>query len=102
MQITGRKCLQDFLQQNPAAAKPLQKWYTLFLEGKWKSLQEVRQVFRHADMVPAASGKTLTIFNIGGNKYRLIGEIHFGRQHVHVLRVLKHDEYTKGFWKKWF
>jgi mRNA interferase HigB len=42
----------------------------------------------------------LTIFNIGGNKYRLITSIHYNRQKVYVRHVLTHAEYDEGKWKR--
>ena len=41
----------------------------------------------------------MTVFNICGNKYRLIAAIHYNRQRVYVLRLLRHAEYSKDFWK---
>ena len=41
-----------------------------------------------------------TVFDVGGNKYRLITAIHFNRRKVYVRRVLTHAEYDRGDWKK--
>jgi mRNA interferase HigB len=41
-----------------------------------------------------------TVFNIGGNKYRLIASIHFNRKKVYIRRILTHVEYDKGAWKQ--
>ena len=42
----------------------------------------------------------LVVFNIGGNKYRLITAIHFNRQKVYIRHVLTHEEYDRGAWKR--
>jgi mRNA interferase HigB len=99
MRIISRKRLRDFAQRNPDAAEPLEKWYRLFRAATWQNLQEVRRVYPHADTVTVASGNTVTVFNIRGNKYRLIAAIHYNRQRVYVLRLLRHAEYSKNFWK---
>jgi mRNA interferase HigB len=99
MRIITRKRLREFAQRHPDAAEPLQQWYRLFREAEWASLQDVRRVYPHADKVTVASGNTLTVFNICGNKYRLIAAIHYNRQRVYVLRLLRHAEYSKDFWK---
>jgi len=99
MRIISRKRLRDFAQRYPDAAEPLQKWQRLFREAEWENLQDVRRVYRHADTVTVASGNTVTVFNIGGNKYRLIVAIHYNRQRVYVLRLLRHAKYSKDFWK---
>src|SRR6266702_4350945 len=99
MRIIARKRLREFAEQYPDAAEPLEKWHRLFRAAEWENLQDVRRVYPHADMVTVASGNTVTVFNIGGNKYRLIAAIHYNRQRVYVLRLVRHAEYSKDFWK---
>ena len=69
-------------------------------QATWGSLQDVRRVYPPADAVTVASGGTVTVFNLCGNKYRLIVAIHFNRQRVYILRLLRHAEYSKGRWKE--
>ena len=99
MRIITRKRLREFAKRYPDAAEPLEKWEQLVSEAEWESLQDVRDVFRHADGVTVASAKIVTVFNIGGNKYRLIAAMHYNRQRVYVLRLLTHAEYSKNLWK---
>jgi mRNA interferase HigB len=68
-------------------------------EADWKNIQDVRRVYPHADLVTVESGNVVTVFNIGGNKYRLVAAIHYNRQRVYVLRILSHAEYDKDRWK---
>jgi mRNA interferase HigB len=63
-------------------------------KGRFASFVELRQAFGSADMV----GK-LTVFNIGGNKYRLIAAIQFDRGRVYIRHVLTHREYDLNKWK---
>lgn len=51
--------------------------------------------YAHADQVGG-----LTVFNIGGNKARLIATIHYNRRKVYIRAVLTHPEYDAGKWKK--
>jgi mRNA-degrading endonuclease HigB of HigAB toxin-antitoxin module len=83
----------------PDAAEPLQNWYHLVREAEWENLQDTRRVYPHADAVTVGSGGTVTVFNIGGKKYRLIVAIHFDRQRFYVLCFLPHAEYSKNRWK---
>jgi len=99
MRIITRKRLREFAKKYPDANEPLQKWYRTFREAQWGNLQDVRRVFRHADTVTVGSGRTVTVFNICGNRYRLIAAIHYNRKRVYVLRLLTHAEYSKDFWK---
>src|SRR5712691_2246831 len=100
MRIISRKRLREFAHRHPDAAEPLQNWYLVVRDAEWQSLQDVRRVYPHADSVTVGSGNTVTVFNICGNKYRLIAAIHYNRQRVYVLRLLRHAEYSKDFWKK--
>jgi mRNA interferase HigB len=99
MRVISRKRLREFAQGHPDAAEPLEKWYRLFREAKWENLQDLRGVYPHADAVKVGSGNTVTVFNICGNKYRLVAAIHHNRQRVYVLRLLPHAEYSKDLWK---
>jgi mRNA interferase HigB len=58
------------------------------------SLQDLRMVFPSADKVG-----DLVVFNIGGNKYRLITAVHFNRGKVYIRHVLTHEDYNTGTWK---
>src|ERR1700674_4007785 len=99
MRIISRNRLREFAERHADAAEPLEKWYRLFREAEWENLQDVRRVYPHADTVRVASGNTVTVFNICGNKYRLIAAIHYNRQRAYVLRLRRHAEYSKEFWK---
>jgi mRNA interferase HigB len=95
MHIITRKRLNDFAAKHPDTKRALQHWYTLMKAGSFRSFAEVRGVFPSADQV----GK-LTVFNIGGNKVRLITAIHYNRQKVYIRAVLTHKEYDQGTWKE--
>lgn len=56
--------------------------------------------YPHADGVKTQRGGTLTVFNIGGNKYRLVARIRYDYQLVNVRAVLTHREYDEGQWKE--
>ncbi len=62
--------------------------------AEWHSLEDVRAVYPHADLV----GR-LTVFNMGGNSFRLIVRIEYERQEVYVRHVLTHAEYDREAWK---
>lgn len=99
MRVITRKRLRQFAEQFPDAAEALRKWDALVRAAEWKNLQDVRRIYPHADMVTVTSGNAVTVFNICGNKYRLIAAIHYNRQRVYVLRLLRHSEYSKDLWK---
>jgi mRNA interferase HigB len=78
-----------------AAEESLAFWHTQVSHASWKNIFEVRKSFNSVDIY-----KRRTIFDIGGNKYRLIARVNFKKQVVYVLYVLTHAEYDKGDWKK--
>jgi mRNA interferase HigB len=100
MHVISRKRLARFAKEHVDAARPLEQWYRTLRRARWQNLAEARLVYVKADAVAVASGRTVTVFNIGGNKYRLIAAIHYNRQRVYVLRVLTHAEYSKAHWKE--
>jgi len=99
MNIITRKRILAFGDRHPDAKRPLELWYRTVRRARWESIQDVRRVYRHADAVEVGSGKVVTVFNIGGNKYRLVTAIHYNRQRVYVLRLMTHAAYRKGIWK---
>jgi mRNA interferase HigB len=95
MHVISQKTLRVFWAKHPAAKNPLQAWFTRTRRAEWDSFEDVKADFGSADQV----GR-LTVFDIGGNKYRLIAHIHFNRGKVYVRQVLTHANYDKGAWKK--
>jgi mRNA interferase HigB len=83
----------------PAARKPLEEWAQTMRAATWSNLQELRRVYPSADGVTVRSGGTITVFNIGGNKYRLLTGIFYQAQRVYIIDVLSHAEYSKGRWR---
>ena len=92
--ITNRRLL-DFSERYKDAFEPLQSWRKLIEFGSYKNFAELKQVFRSADKVG-----DLFVFNICGNKYRLITFLQFERQLCYIKAVLTHKEYDKDGWKK--
>ena len=95
MHIISRKRLNEFAEQHPEAKASLAQWYHLAKGGDFSNFVELRETFSSADQV----GK-LTVFNIGGNKVRLIAAIHYNRRKIYVRAVLTHNEYDERRWKE--
>lgn len=95
MHVISRKSLRQFWEQHPDSEIPLARWFKIMEQTNFKNFSELREVFPSADLV----GEWI-VFNIGGNKVRLIVSAHFNRNRVYVRHVLTHREYDKGSWKK--
>jgi mRNA interferase HigB len=64
------------------------------------SFQDVRALFGQTDVArDTRSGRTATIFDIGGNKYRIVTLIDYMRQTVLITHVMDHKEYDRNRWK---
>ena len=70
-------------------------WYQVAKRATWQNITEVRSDFPHAD----AAG-TFTVFNIAGNKYRLITVIKYRWQGAYIRAILTHEEYGRERWKQ--
>jgi mRNA interferase HigB len=95
MRVISVRTLREFWGKHRDAETSLKHWIQLTKSAAWKNSAEVRVTFRTADTY-----KQFTIFNIGGNKYRLIAAVHFNTQRVYVRHILTHAEYDAGKWKK--
>lgn len=94
MRVISHRRIIDFAGIHKESAKPLQVWYRIISHSKYASFTEIKKTFPSADIV----GK-LTVFNIGGNKYRLIAVVHYNTQIVYIRHILTHREYDRGAWK---
>lgn len=95
MHIISRKALKLFWEEHPDSQSALCHWFNVVSHTEFQNFAELRKTFPSADLVGA-----WVVFNIGGNKYRLIASIHFNRGKVYVRHVLTHPEYDLGRWKK--
>jgi mRNA interferase HigB len=82
--------------QYPDATVAIQDWFDAARAASWRSLEEVRGTYPATDMVGA-----LAVFNIKGNRYRLIARMAFRNRRIYIKGFLTHAEYTKGAWKQW-
>ena len=98
MWVIGLPILESFWQSHPKARKPLEKWVQVVKEAKWGNWSQLKSTFRTVDLVPVGP-KKFVVFNVGGNKYRLVTLVNFKGQVVIVEATLTHREYDKGKWK---
>jgi mRNA interferase HigB len=94
MHVITRRALKEGGSKHREALVPLDTWCRIAKKADWNSLTDVRKVWSSADIFGEC-----TIFNIKGNKYRLIVWINYRRKRVFIRRVMTHAEYTKGAWK---
>lgn len=95
MHVISRKALQTFWTRHPDSKTALVRWFKVMEQTDFRTLNELTATFPNADQV-----EDWIVFNIGGNKYRLIASIHFNRGKVYVRHILTHEQYSRGGWKR--
>lgn len=99
MHVISRKALRAFWTVHAPAQASLKTWFKAASAGSFKNLAELKRTFKSVDYVSTGK-RDLYVFDIGGNKYRLIAAIHFNTQKLFIRHVLTHAQYDKGDWKK--
>jgi mRNA interferase HigB len=94
MHVISRKKLKEAARRHADLEGPLDVWFRIAKKAEWNNLADVRKTFSSADAV-----EKLTIFNIKGNRYRLVTEINYTFRRIYVRHVLTHAEYDRGGWK---
>jgi mRNA interferase HigB len=94
VRIISKAAISAFCGPHQEALEPLLHWYGVTKRAAWRHMADVRSDFPHADAVG-----TFTVFNIKGNKYRLIAAIKYRWQIVYIRHILTHAEYDKGKWR---
>src|SRR3989338_5903624 len=95
MHVISQKRIREAQNSFPAAASALRGWYRIVSQNKINNFSELRKIFNSVDRVAH-----LYVFDIGGNKLRLIASIHFNRQKIYIRHILTHVSYEKGQWKR--
>ena len=90
MRVISRRALREFWELHPPAKGPLAAWFRLMRSAVFADFNAIRKTFAAADYVVP-----YTVFDIGGNRYRVITVIHYNRRRVYIRHVLTHAEYDR-------
>jgi mRNA interferase HigB len=93
--VISRKKLQEAATDHRDLESALDAWFRIAKRSSWQGLTDVKKTFASADAV-----EKWTVFNIRGNRYRLITEINYKFQRVYIRHVLTHAEYDQEKWKR--
>jgi len=94
VRIVSERKLKEFAERHNKAENALRAWATAVESATWKNPADLKRMFGTADFVGDK-----TVFDIGGNKYRLIAYVHYRAKIVYIKHVLTYAEYDKGDWK---
>ncbi len=90
MQVIAKRTLKMFWQKHPQAETPLRTWYPIVDRADWSSPHEIKKQFGSSvDFV----GDSRAIFDIGGNKFRLIVRVSYSYRRVLIKFVGTHKNY---------
>ena len=91
MVIFTKSTLTSFGRKHADSLNPLLEWYKIVIQADWSNVTDVRRTFNSADCV----GNERFVFNIKGNRYRLIAEIQFHNRSIFIKFIGTHAEYDK-------
>lgn len=97
MNVIARSALVQFWERQPSgtprnvAKTAMTEWHTTASDANWKDFNELKKTFNSADYV--ADGKV--VFDVGGNKYRIVGLVGYRTKRIFILFVGTHAEYDK-------
>lgn len=94
MRIISEKRLREFWQKNPEAENAIREWIKTIRPADWNNFSDVRKTFNHSDVFG-----NCVIFDVGGNKYRIIAKVAFQIKVVFIRFVLTHKEYDEKKWQ---
>lgn len=92
MHVIFKRSLRGFWADHPEAANPMLHWHTALEHARAISFAELKTVFNTVDWV-----KGYVVFDVGGNKYRIVTDVVFRTQTVFIKHIFTHKEYDS--WK---
>jgi mRNA interferase HigB len=101
--VISRNKLRQFYESTPERrrhADAFEAWFKLTRKARWRNFHDAKALFGQTDVARDTSSKrTATVFDVGGNKYRIVALIDYARQTVFITHVMDHKEYDRGSWK---
>ncbi|WP_310429930.1 type II toxin-antitoxin system HigB family toxin [Chamaesiphon sp. VAR_48_metabat_135_sub] len=94
MHLISIRNLRSDSVKYPDTQRVIEEWYKVVKSVSWQNLEEVKQIYRDTEAV-----SNFTVFNIKGNKYRLIVDINYVNQTIYYKYSITHAEYDKDSWK---
>ncbi|MDZ7704204.1 MAG: type II toxin-antitoxin system HigB family toxin [Trueperaceae bacterium] len=96
--VIAPRTLRTFWDNHPHAEVPLKAWLRDIQKSRYESFADLRERYPNADLAKAKDGSTVVVFNVGGNKYRLVVYISYKSQRVYIRQIFTHEEYD--FWNR--
>lgn len=91
MRIFTEQALKQYIEHHPDSRTALQEWVNIVKKSQWQCFADIKSTFNSVDNV----GNQHYVFNIKGNRYRLVVVIKFTIQFVYIRFIGTHEEYNK-------
>lgn len=91
MRIIARRTLREYGDDEPGAKGALDSWFNEARKAEWKTPNEIKEQYRHASIV----GNNRVVFNIAGNKYRLVVRIDYIAGIIFIRFIGTHAAYDE-------
>ena len=100
MNVVGINLIEEFCKRKERAKKAFDKWLPKAENAWWTKRLDAKATFPGTDPWTGDSGTEYLIFDVGGNKYRVVARPVLKTQTLILMAVMTHDEYQVGRWKK--
>jgi mRNA interferase HigB len=91
MRVIAKRTLRKFWAEHADSEQPLKAWHDEMLKASWSRPSDIKAMYRNASFV----ANNRVVFNIAGNKYRLVAAIDYRRQALFIKFIGTHTEYDK-------
>ena len=91
MRIIARRTLREFWERHPRAEQPLRAWFAEASKATWLQPQDIKDAYRHASFVD----DNRVVFNIAGNRYRLVVHVNYDFGILYIKFIGTHAEYDR-------
>ena len=95
MRVISKRPIREFWECHPESKPALEEWFHKVSQFTVTSFSDLRKIFNSADYDDG-----YTLFDVGGNKYRIATVIHYDKQRLYVRQVMTHAEYDRNNWRK--
>jgi mRNA interferase HigB len=98
MNVIALRRLREFWELHPKSERSLRVWYKRLRKSQLENYADLSAIFASADLIKQPNLDDLTIFNVGGNKFRVVVVVVYHNQTAYIKHVFTHPEYTA--WNK--
>ena len=91
MRVISKRTLREYWEKERRAEQPLKSWHAIAAKADWATPADVKVAYRRASIV----GRDRVVFDIGGNRYRLVVRFDYAHKIAFVRFVGTHSEYDR-------